>query len=590
MRQLRKVLRWFLPLWRTQIRGMTLVVMLTALAVAANTIYPLMFKFVIDNIADGHALAARKWVLILLGAGVLQQIIQWILPVSRAWMNLHFSLNIRMGIFSRLLRKTTRFFVKYRSGDLVTRLTDDIDVDDKLSWYSCSGIMRPVEAFLSLGFALAVMFALDWRLTLFAFAPLPVVVWLLTMTEKLQERHYSERQRRTSETVDVLESAFSGVRIVLSYVAERAQEILFDKALVQRERAEKNVLTLRAVLEGLGALMNQSGVIVVLFVGAVYVVRHEITIGDFYAFVTYLSRLTGPLWTISWFFVSTTLVGASVDRFKELEQEEEREPGQAKPSCVDELVLEQVSFAWPSELADDEGQLLLKKVDLRVRAGETVALVGPVGCGKSTMLELAAGLLEPKQGRIHLGGTEVSDIAPEVMGEVLGWVPQENLLFSGSVAENVSLGRTGISRVEIDGALLTACVADEFPREREIAQGGVGLSGGQRSRVAMARALVTKPAFLLLDDATSALDAETEVLFWKRTRQWLPKAGILVSTHREATAREADRVVWLQEGRLIHEGRHEELLRDHAEYQQLFAKEDQPALQSEDKELLPRVG
>jgi ABC-type multidrug transport system fused ATPase/permease subunit len=563
-----KVLRWFAPYWRKQGRGMALVLALTALGVAASTTYPLLFKFVLDGLTEGDPLSARQWVLALLGAGILQQVLQWRLPRSRAAANLGNAMEIRLTLFRRVLRKTASFFSRFRSGDLVTRLTDDIDQEDKLAWYSCSGVFRPIEAGLRLVFALIVMMSLDWRLTLMSVAPLPLVVWLMTRTEHLQERHYSERQKRTSETVDVLESAFSGVRIVLAYAAEHAQRGLFQAALDKRVRSEKNVLTLRAVLEGLGALLNQSGVIIVLFAGGLYLMQGRITLGDFYAFVAYLGSLTGPLWTISWFFVSTNVVSSSVDRMVQMEETPEREPGGARPSSTDTLALEELRFAWSPDAPP-----LLDGVDLLLRRGETVAVVGPVGCGKSTLLELAAGIQDPGGGAVRLDGLPVASLAPEVRSRRLGWVPQESLLFSGEVLENVVLGRPAVSRGDVDTALAAACVETEFPPERRIEQRGVGLSGGQRGRVSLARAIATGPDFLLLDDATSALDAATEQRFWERLRRHLPRTGVLVATHREATARAADRVLWLEGGRFIHEGRHDELLAGLPGYRELFARE-----------------
>ena len=569
MKTLRKVLAWFLPFWRLRRRGMLLVLCLTALGVAFSTIYPLIFKFVLDDLVQkGNPLGARQWVLALLGAGILQQVLQWLLPVSRAAQNLGNAMEIRLELFRRILAKTAAFFAKLRSGDLVTRLTDDVDVEDKLAWYSCSGVFRPIEAVLRLVFALVVMMSLDWRLTLLSVAPLPLVVWLMTRTEHLQEKHYSERQKRTSETVDVLESAFSGVRIVLAYAAEHAQQRLFRAALDRRVKSEKNVLTLRAVLEGLGALLNQSGVIVVLFAGGLFLMRGQITLGDFYAFVAYLSSLTGPLWTISWFFVSTNVVSSSVNRMMEIQATPERVPGHANPGDSRELVLAGLGFAWSAEAPP-----LLVDLDLRLARGETVAVVGPVGCGKTTLLELAAGIQEPRSGSVLLDGRPVTELLPAQRSRRLGWVPQESLLFSGDVSENVRLDREGVGPEEVRLALRTACVVGEFPPDRRIEQGGVGLSGGQRGRVALARALAARPDFLLLDDATSALDAETERLFWERLRTDLPRTGVLVTTHREATARVADRVLWLEKGHFIHEGRHEELLAREPGYRELFARE-----------------
>jgi ATP-binding cassette subfamily B multidrug efflux pump len=572
MNALKSVMRWFAPYWREYRHRLGLVLLLTLLAVAVRTLYPLLFKFVLDSLVDPTGpLSVRGWVLALLGAGILQQTIHWLLPVSRARTNLDLGMAIRGRMLGTILRKRPDFYTRYRSGDLVTRLTDDIDTEDKLHWYACSGVMRPVEAGLVLVFSLGVMLTLDWRLTLLATLPLPLVVWALSRTEHIQHRYYAERQLRTSQTVNVLESAYSGVRIVLSFVAEKAQSGLLDRVLKEREASEKNVLTVRALLEALGALMNQIGVIVVLFAGGYFLMKGRITLGDFYAFVTYLSSLTEPLWTISWFFVSTTLVGTSVKRMEELEEAPERQIGTREPGHTGILELKDLGFAWV------DGQPVLSGIGLAVQRGEMVALVGPVGCGKSTLLDLAAGLLPPSAGQVTLDGVPVNELESTRRSGWLGYVPQENLLFSGTVAENVSMDREGIDAERVRQSLRTACVLDEFPPEREIAQGGVGLSGGQRARVAIARALAAKPDILLLDDVTSALDASTEQRFWLHLRRWLPDTGVLVSTHREATARVADRVLWLDHGRILHSGRHEDLLRAHPDYMELFAREDPKA-------------
>jgi len=568
MSHLRAVFKWFMPLWKAHRSWMLLVFFLTTIAVAVSTMYPLMFKFIIDRIVhDGDPIGSRKWVLALLGAGAIQQVVQWLLPVSRARQNLELAHDIRLNTFVRVLKKTAPFFSRFRSGDLVTRLTDDVDNEDKLSWYGCSGVFRPIEAILRLFLAIGVMWALDWRLTLMAVAPLPIVVWLMTKTEHLQEKYYSERQKRTSETVEVLEAAFSGIRIVLSYAAEAAQSRLFHKALEKRVRSEKSVLTLRAVLEGLGSLLNQSGVIVVLFAGGWFLMLGEITLGDFYAFVAYLSSLTGPLWTLSWFFVSTTVVRASVDRLVQVQDCEERISGELEPNSTGGLRFQNVHFSHRSEALTP----LLNGLSFDIPEGKIVAIVGSVGCGKSTVLELAAGILKPGEGRVDFGGASLLQLREDRRGHDLGWVPQESLLFSGEVAENVSLGREGIDECAVKKALKTACVDEEFGLDRRIEQGGVGLSGGQRGRVSLARALVTSPRLLLLDDATSALDLKTERQFWKALRQNHSNLAVLVATHREATAQVADHVLWLEEGQILHEGTHQELLRGQAAYRELFA-------------------
>lgn len=564
------VLRWFAPYWRRVRGGLTVVFGLTVLGIATRTLYPVIFKFIIDNLAtDFDATSARHWILALLGMGVLREVTQAFLPSSRAWMNVTNAMNIRMSLLGSVLRKRQDFFQRYQPGDLVTRLTDDIDQMDKLSWYSCSGVFRPIEASLTLAFSLTVMFALHWKLTLASTLPLPFIVWLLSKTESLQYRRYNERQETTSRTVEALESAFSGSRIVVGFGMEGAQRGLLDRVLRRRERAEKRVVTLQAALEGIVALMNQAGLVVVLFLGGWFVLKDPgFTLGDFYAFVAYLSGLTMPLWTISWFFVSTNVAHTSVKRLQALEAEPARELGdQTLAERHPALRVRDLAFTY----AGNGGREVLRSVSLEVRAGETVALVGPVGCGKSTLLECAVGLLAPDAGAVELGGKPLLSLGDEERARHVAYSPQEPLLFSGSVGLNVTLGRETVAETAVQRSLRTACLGEEVKADKEVAPGGKGLSGGQRARVSIARAIAGDPAVLVLDDVTSALDAQTERRFWDRVRGHLPDAGILVSTHREATAQRADRVLWLEDGVILHAGTHAELLTGHAGYQRLFA-------------------
>jgi len=574
-RTLLRVLGWFVPYWRKAGRLVAVLLGLTVLGIATRTLYPLIFKFIIDHLDPssiaGEPGSARWWIIVLLGVGFVREITQCLLPATRNWLNQVNSLNMRMFHAGTVFRKKHGFFAKFQAGDLLARLTDDLDQMDKLGWYSGSGVLRPIEAILTLAFSLSVMFSLHWKLALAAVLPLPIGVWIISRTETVQHRRYQERQKRTSETVEALESALSGIRIVVGYAMEGAQKRLVGEALTRREEAEKSVVVLQALLEGIFAIVNQGGLVVVLFFGGWLVLKDPgFSLGDFYAFVAYLSGLAMPLWTISWFFVSTKVADTSIGRLEELETEPERVPGKKTldkrhPS----LELDRVAFSYEGKPP------VLSAVSVMVRPGETVALVGPVGCGKTTLLDCAVGLLEPAQGRVLLGGLPLSELTDEERSRRMAYSPQEPQLFSGSVSENVTLGREWVSEEAVRRAFLTAHLTGELEPEGNVSQSGKDLSGGQRGRVSIARSVAGKPEVLVLDDVTSALDARTERGFWDRLRQDLPDAAILVSTHREATAQRAGRVLWLEKGVILHEGTHQELLRESG-YRRLFAKEDLP--------------
>ncbi len=566
---MKKVLRWFWPFWKNRRKGMLSVILVTVLAILVKTLYPFIFKFVIDSLEGEIDLQnVRHWVFIILGLGIVQQITQWLLPVMRYMHNLLLAQDVRLQYFETIIGKDYTFFNKFRTGDLITRLTDDIDGDLKLSWYSCSGVMRPIEAGLALLFSIALMMTLSWKLTIIAMIPLPVVIWIMAKTEHVQSRAYKKRQQLTSETTEVLESAFSGIRIVVGYVTEKAQYRLFENSMKKRVKAEEDVVFIRSVLESLGGLINQVGLVVVLFAGGYFVIREWISLGDFYAFVAYLSGMTETIWTISWFLVSTKLAEASLDRMIELEGSAPVIKGQIniRPKSA-KLKFENIDFGY-----NKENKPVLQKINFSILPAETVALVGSVGSGKTTILNIAAGTVDPDRGDVWLDQVKLFDLCPALRSQLVGFVPQEVILFSGTVAENISMGRTGVEDSVINRALFNSVAAAEFSGQKEIKQGGVGLSGGQRARVAVARAIAHKPVILLMDDVTSALDAATEKELWQRLREDLPDSSILVTTHREATAKIADRVLWLKDGKIIKEGSHQHLMEKYRGYQRLFAK------------------
>lgn len=565
---MKHVLRWFLPFWKHRRKGMGILLIITTLAIAAKTVYPYIFKFVIDNLTkDIHYDNILTWVWIILGVGIVREVTQWLLPATRFFMNMGIGLDIRLRYFHEIMKKDYTFFARHRTGDLTTRLTDDIDGNQKIAWYAASGILRPVEAFLTLGFSIALMLSLNWRLTLIAVAPLPVIIWVIAKTEHIQQRAYSLRQKRTSETVDVLESAFSGIRIVVGYVAEKAQGKIFRRVMKERVSAEEKVVLIRSFLESLGAMINQVGLVIILFVGGYYVQQGRMSLGEFYAFVAYLSGMTETIWTISWFFVSTKMVEASINRLEQLETFPDGEYGHTKPEqTYPPISLEKATFIFP-----DSNEPLLQDISFTVQPGEIAAITGSVGCGKSTLLNLATGFYPAENGSVRLGDISPRQMDRNVLAQLIGYVPQEIVLFTGSVRENILMGRD-LDEEAVVKAMRLAAADMEFTLDTVLQQGGVGLSGGQKARVALARALVHEPKILIMDDITSALDAKTEGILWQRLREDSTKRTILVTTHREATAKQADKIIWLDQGKIRDICSHVELLEEYSEYRHLFAK------------------
>lgn len=562
----KRVLGWFTPYWKRRWAGILTVIGFTVISIGLSTSYPIIFKYVIDSLSAGKETGdVRFFVWMILVVGLARTLARWILPSTRYIMNLTLAKDIKLFHFHSLLQKDPAFYNKYRSGDLITRFSDDIDGDLKLAWFSNSGIMRPVEASFTLLFSIGVMMTLHWKLTLLAISPLPFIVWIMSKTEQLQYKAYTRRQETISATNNILESAFSGIRIVIGFVMEKAQEKLFRENMETRKEAEERVVFMRSILEGIGGLVNQVGLVIVLFVGGYYVINQQITLGDFYAFIAYMTGITEPIWTISWFFVSLKLAETSVDRLKEIERSENRPK---KTSGLDDsfgkLNIHDLNFSFP-----DEEKPVIQKMSFSAVSGEKVGIVGEVGSGKTVLLKLIAGWFVPNKGSVDLNGQNLSEFSDSSRAGAIAYVPQDIGLFSGTIVDNITMGRE--EKRSLESVSDVAVIGDEIDPEKILEQGGVGLSGGQKARVALARAFYGDTPIYIFDDVTSALDLNTEKILWKNVNSDYANALFLVATHREATAAEMDRVIWINQGQIYKEGKHSDLLQNHPEYRSLFA-------------------
>ncbi|MEA3287768.1 MAG: ABC transporter ATP-binding protein [Candidatus Marinimicrobia bacterium] len=560
------VLGWFLVYWKNRKIGISWVVSVTIISIALSTAYPVIFKFVIDALVEGQATTdVRLYVWMILIVGLARTLARWVLPSSRYIMNLLLAMDIKLFHFDNLLKKDPAFFNHYRSGDLITRFSDDIDGDMKLNWFANSGIMRPIEAGFTLLFSIGVMMTLHWKLTLLAISPLPLIVWAMSKTEHIQHKAYTRRQETISQTNNILESAFSGIRIVIGFVMEQAQERLFKTNMEERKEAEERVVFIRSLLESIGSLINQVGLVIILFVGGYYVIHSQISMGDFYAFIAYMTGITEPIWTISWFFVSLKMAETSIDRLEEIEKSENRMAHASSVlTPIQSLTIKDLNFRFP-----DEEKQVIKEINFQAEPGEKIGIVGEVGSGKTVLLKLISGWFIPTSGSAALNQVNMADLSDASRASCIAYVPQDIELFSGTVADNISMGRK--ANRSLSAVINTAVIGAELDPKKVLEQGGVGLSGGQRARVALARAFYGDTPIYIFDDVTSALDLNTEKILWRNINTDYSESLFLVATHREATAAEMDRVVWIKQGRIFCEGKHVDLLREHDDYRSLFA-------------------
>jgi ATP-binding cassette, subfamily B, multidrug efflux pump len=597
-----KHIRWIWGFWRPHRVWLFLLGFMTLLSSAVAIGYPLLFKYLLDELDQTLAQAnpelanTTTWRLVWLFAVIgLARSLTHLYPGLRALINLKLGMDIRQTYFAQILEKGHRFFQKFRTGDLVTRLTDDIEGFPKIAWFSCSGVFRAVESSSKFLFCMGVMIALSWKLSLLSIIPLGPMLYIFYRLRTELSKRALLQQNAISKTNDALEAAFSGVRILKAFTGEKNQAREFRKTLDERIGIELSMVRLWM---GVGQIywgIQFIGQVIVIVAGGIMVVNASITSdssyssypvlkylgtmspGTFYAFYKYLEILLQPLLDIPQFFVSSRQTYACIDREIEITDTpggtEGIYIGTLPTTRIDRIELKNVDFSYDQGLP-----ISLQGIDLVLKRGERVAVVGAVGSGKSTLVKLVAGLLPPTGGELLINGRPLPDLDIRQFRAHIGYIPQEATLFSESVLDNIKFGRS-LEYEAVQEALEMAQVKDEMEAlpgglEQVLGQKGLTVSGGQKQRLAIARALAHNPDVLLMDDVTASLDAENERKFWATFTKKSPDAACLIITHRLATARQADFIYVLDHGRIVGKGTHQQLLENCDEYRSFLTRDE----------------
>ncbi len=524
--------------------------------------------------ADYGLSTAATYALSLVTLGLCASALYCFVQSHRAWMNIRLEWAFRQKAFDGITLRGPDFFNKFRTGDLVTRMTDD--VAEKLSWFACSGMFRLYEAILMVIFTIAMMALIDPMLTIWSVAPLPFLILVFFKTSSLLDKRYERLQKRISRFNDVMEACFSGIRVVKAYVKEKAQKSKYDHAVTERRDAEIAAVRTHAVIESLYMYIWQFGIIIVLLVGGYYVINAGLSIGKLIAFIYYVVYLVFPMFDIGQFLVKSRQSAVSIGRLMELEDVEPMVADGGTASGFGDLSghikFDHVTFSFTGldrNIIDD--------ISMEIRPGETVALVGRVGSGKSWLINMIPRLVDPTGGTIKIDGRDLREMQLESLRSQIGYVPQEPVLFSDTIRNNIILGRDDVSDDLIDWAIDVSQLKseiDSFPDGIETAVGtrGMMLSGGQKQRLSLARALVGKPRILILDDCTSALDSSTEVALWDRLHEVMPGMTAIVITHRPDTLEQADRIYVLEDGRIVEQGLHGDLVTRDGAYAKMYRR------------------
>jgi len=471
--------------------------------------------------------------------------------------------DLRDAFFAHLMRLDAGFYNSTRTGDLMSRATNDTQA---VRMAIGPGVMYLVNTIVSTVFSLVLMLRYSVSLTLLAIIPMVFLPLVMRHFGTLIHQRFSQIQNHFGVITTMVQENLSGVRVIRAYVQEEAQERELDR--LNREYVARNMALahLTAVFSPLLTILTGAGLLIALWYGGRLAMAGAISIGDFVGFSMYLGMLTWPLMALGWvvnLFQRGAVSMARINRIMETRPRVQDAPGVRPLSSVrGEIEFRDVVFRYPGTDRD-----VLQDLSFRIPAGSTIALVGPTGSGKSTLIALLTRRFDPDAGQVLLDGTPLPQVPLAQLRETMGVVPQEAFVFSQTMAGNIGFGmehhETGLSRVRraADVAQLTETItALSDGLATRVGERGVNLSGGQRQRTTLARALARDPRIVILDDALSAVDTHTEKeILLGLARELEGRTAVIVS-HRVSAVMNADQILVLEAGRLVEQGRHEELI------------------------------
>lgn len=564
---MKKVLSYLKPYYLP----MTVALALMLVELVVELMQPLFIAKVInEGIMTKDLDAVMLWGAVMLGLTAIGFVSGIINSYFAAYVSQHYGFDLRKSLFAKIQSFSFANFNQFPTATLITRVTSDVTTMQNLMFM---GMRIMLRAPLMLVGGLVMSLFVNMKLAFILVIVSPILFFFLVWLMRTGFRHFHAVQERLDHANSVLRENLLGMRLIKSFVRDKHEEGRFvDSNQQLMDRTVKALRLVETAVPTLTFVMNAS-ILLILWFGHEQIVGQAGTnVGDVVAIVNYTARMTGALSMISMIVTNISRARASALRIEEvlnaeadIVEKEQLDPNQRV--AAGSVVFEGVSFHYP-----DHAVAVLENLNFEIKQGERVAFLGATGSGKTSMFQLIPRLYDVSEGRVLVDGQDVRDLSLDRLRGAIGYVPQEALLFSGTIADNIRWGRTQASDDEVVDAAKRAQIHDtimKLPKQYDtiIGQKGVNLSGGQKQRLSIARALVRQPKVLLLDDSTSALDVKTE----GRLLRSLPTdtCTTLLITQKISTAMRADRVVLLDDGKLLGIGTHDELMKQSELYRRI---------------------
>jgi ATP-binding cassette subfamily B protein len=564
---------------------------------------PLLIKRIIDDLNHGvthDKLLTWCWLLVAVaaGKGIFQFLTRWIvIGISR-----EIEFDLRNDLFRHLEALDFGFYQRTRTGDIMARATNDLNAVRMLLG---PAIMYSANTVVFTTGALIFMTHISPKLTLWAFLPLPVASILVQYFGTRIHERFERIQAKFSDISARAQENFSGARLIRAYAQEDAEIALFETENIDYINRSMPLARLMGMLWPTLEMMLGFALVIVLWIGGQEVLLHRISVGDFVAFTTYMIQLTWPIIALGWVINIFQRGTASMERIDEIMRQ--------KPTIADdraiitvpdnteirgEIEFRSLTFAYDHQSISDgtsklsesklgvvalssavePGVAVLHNVSLKIPAGTSLAIVGPTGSGKSTLVSLIPRIAEAAPGSVLIDGRPIREYSLETLRRQIGYVSQETFLFSATIRENIAFGVEDATEEQVHHAAEISRIAEDvegFPEKYEtmVGERGLTLSGGQKQRAAIARAVIREPRILVLDDALASVDTQTEEYILNGLREVMKGRTTIFISHRVSTVRNADRIAVLHQGQIVEYGTHDELIALNGYYTDLHDKQ-----------------